>query len=506
MPYTPPASRADELWPIYHLTVLPEEGVACPYDPNGAIYWNGRYHLMYIYQDPDLPHGGHCWGHWSSADLVNWVCHPPCLVPEPGDPDAGIFSANAFFNKDGVPMLCWCGIGAGACVATALDDDLIHWQKHPGNPVIPDPQKEGDPGFGDYHVWDPFLWLEGDTYCCLLAGNRLPNGKDTLRVALSDDLTQWQVLKTPLYEHPDPQWTLDSEDCSCPDFFPLGDKWVLQCISHVVGVRCYIGDFDRETWTFHPTEHVRMNWPGGTFFANESLLAPDGRRVFWGWVTDCRVGPTRRATGSGAMSLPRVLELGESGGLRIAPVAELEALRRNQRTVAPGPVAGEVTLTEVAGSALELALELDPVTASAVGVKVYCSPDGQEETGIWYDAVRQRLFIDMTWSTMRDDVTYNIGPIGIYALERRADNKQVTNSVEAPFALRPGETLRLRVFLDGPLLEVFANDRECLTQQVFPARADSRQVRLCARGGEAALISGSVWDMAAAQFVNQKHP
>ena len=74
---------------------------------------------MYIFQRAD---GGHCWGHLSSPDLINWTYHPTALEPRPGDPDRGIFSGNAFVNKNGVPMLCWFGIDAGVCVATAQDD------------------------------------------------------------------------------------------------------------------------------------------------------------------------------------------------------------------------------------------------------------------------------------------------------------------------------------------------------------------------------------------------
>ncbi len=499
-----PQDRASELWPVYHLSALSHEGVCCPYDPNGAIYWNGRYHVMYIYQDPGLPHGGHCWGHWSSADLIDWECHPPALVPAPGDRDVGIFSANAFVNKDGVPMLCWCGIEAGVCVATARDDDLIEWEKHPGNPVIPIP-RPGEPGHGVWGAWDPYLWLEGDTYCCLLANSRLPNGKDTLYVATSPDLVNWQYLH-PFYEHPDPAWTLTSEDCSCPDFFALGDKHVLMCISHIIGVRCYVGEFDREHWRFVPETHVRMNWPGGTYFAPESLRDSTGRRVFWGWVTDARVGSTRALTGSGLLSLPRVLELDAGGGLRITPAEELQRLRRNAREVAGRsiPADGEVVLPEVAGNCLELEVELDPCQARAVGLKLCCSPDGTEETALWYDAALGRLLLDMSWSTLRPDVAYCSTPIGIYSLQHRRDNNLTTNTVEAPFALAPGEPLRLRVFLDGPLVEVFVNDRQCLTQQIYPSRPDSRLIRLCARGGGAELIRGAAWDMAPARFIDHK--
>ena len=35
--------------PTYHF--VNPEGRGMPFDPNGAIFWNGRYHLFYIFQD-----------------------------------------------------------------------------------------------------------------------------------------------------------------------------------------------------------------------------------------------------------------------------------------------------------------------------------------------------------------------------------------------------------------------------------------------------------------------
>jgi sucrose-6-phosphate hydrolase SacC (GH32 family) len=54
------------------------------------------------------------------------------------------------------------------------------------------------------------------------------------------------------------------------------------------------------------------------------------------------------------------------------------------------------------------------------------------------------------------------------------------------------------------MLEVFANDRQCITQQVFPSRKDSLGVKIYARGGEAVVRSLDIWDMAPARFVNRK--
>ncbi|MHC4131922.1 MAG: hypothetical protein ACYSR3_08035, partial [Planctomycetota bacterium] len=52
--------------PTYHFVSF--EGRCMPFDPNGAIFWKGRYHLFFIFQDER----GHNWGHVSSTDLVHW--------------------------------------------------------------------------------------------------------------------------------------------------------------------------------------------------------------------------------------------------------------------------------------------------------------------------------------------------------------------------------------------------------------------------------------------------
>jgi sucrose-6-phosphate hydrolase SacC (GH32 family) len=497
----PAAVRTEQGWPRYHLTVLPDEGIACPYDANGCLYWKGRYHLMYIFQRAD---GGHCWGHASSPDLIRWTFHPAALEPHPGEPDAGIFSGNAFLNRDGVPMLCWFGIDAGVCVATAADDDLIRWEKHPSNPIIPIP-KPGEPGHGVYGVFDPFLWLEGDTYVCLLAGNRHPGiNRDTLYYCTSRDLVHWEARHA--FFEGDPSWRREDEDCSCPDFFRVGDRHVLMCISHPIGARFYEGSFDPVAGRFEPRQHVRMNWPGGMFFAPESLEAPDGRRLFWAWVTDPRVRPAQEATGSGFQSLPRVLDFEANGTPRITPAEELAKLRKRPRQVDHMPLAAgeEKTLAGFEGAHVELAVEIDPGQAQAVGVKVRCSPDGGEETAVWYERAAGALRLDMSRSTLREDVTYGSPPFTSYGLQRAADNPHFYGSFEAPLTLAAGENLRLRVFIDGPMLEVFANDRQCLTQVLFPQRDDSLQVRVCTVGGPARLVSARAWEMGTLKIVDRR--
>lgn len=64
-----------------------------------------------------------------------------------------------------------------------------------------------------------------------------------------------------------------------------------------------------------------------------------------------------------------------------------------------------------------------------------------------------------------------------------------------PVWLEPGEPLRLRIFIDRSIIEVFANERQCLTARAYPSRDDSTGVSLFANGGAARVASFTAWQM-----------
>lgn len=473
--------------PLYHF--IAPEGGCWPFDPNGALFWRGRYHLFYIFQDPELPHGGHCWGHASTADLVHWDYHPTALAPRDGDPDAGIFSGGAFVNKDGVPTIIYHGIEAGTCIATSIEDDLVHWTKSPNNPVIPVP-KEGDTGFGVYNVFDPHAWVDGDDYYAILGGNIKPNDmRDTAYLFRSKDLIEWEYLR-PFYS-PRAEWTGEEEDCACPDFFDLGGRYVLMCISHPRGTRYYLGRM--EDGAFVPEEHHRMNWAGGSCFASESLLDDKGRRLFWAWVVDQRRTNKEGRRALGVMTLPRVLCLAEDGSLRIEPAVELESLRRGHQRLDNLSVSSgtETPLDAVSGECLELYLDVEVPSHGRFTLKVRCSPDDEEETAITYDGAAGALEIDTSRSSLSSDVFRTDIVVG-----SKGEPRDVPVQ-EAPFSLRAGELLRLRVFLDRSIVEVFANGRQCVTQRIYPTLSESVGVSLESDGGTSTVIRLDGWEMAA---------
>ena len=64
-----------------------------------------------------------------------------------------------------------------------------------------------------------------------------------------------------------------------------------------------------------------------------------------------------------------------------------------------------------------------------------------------------------------------------------------------PLALKDGEPLRLRVFVDKSVVEVFANGRQAVMRRIYPSREDSVGVKLFATGGAVTVTSLAAWDV-----------
>ncbi len=199
------------------------------------------------------------------------------------------------------------------------------------------------------------------------------------------------------------------------------------------------------------------------------------------------------------MSLPRRLTLLGPDTLAIEPTGDVESLRRAHSQVKdlPLPANQEILLDGIAGNALEILAEIDAGGASSVEMCVLRSPGPEEYTrivffpqrGYWEwesygdegrsgrKAARESLVsIDTTYSSTLPDVRARPPETG-------------------PVYLPPGEALRLRVFVDKSVVELFVNDRLSLAVRVYPGRADSIGVSLRAQGQDAHLRRLDAWQM-----------
>ncbi len=440
-------------------------------DPNGPIYWKGVYHMFYQYN----PHGAYWgdmhWGHARSPDLIHWEHLPMALAPTPGGPDKdGCFSGSAV-DHDGVPTLFYTGVSPEVqCMATSRD--MITFRKYAKNPVISGPPE----GLTVTGFRDPVLWREGGNWM-LLIGSGFRGVGGTALLYESKNLTDWKYLHTlstgkldPHVQSKDPVAT--AEMWECPDFFPLGDKHVL-LISTQYKVRYYVGEY--EDRRFHLNPHRLIDF--GAYYAAKSMMDGKGRRILWGWIQERRSVEAQKAAGwSGVLSLPRVLSLRKDGFVGMEPAPEVESLRGQEHRMQAQRVKGDfVPLPGVRGETLEITAEIDPGSSEECGLAVRAGPDGGERTLILYRRRPGTLAFDSTHSSLDPQTTRGVD--------------------ERPLDLAKGKNLKLRVFLDGSAVEIFANGRACLTGRVYPTKAESLGLGLVARGGSARLVSMQVWEM-----------
>jgi beta-fructofuranosidase len=65
----------------------------------------------------------------------------------------------------------------------------------------------------------------------------------------------------------------------------------------------------------------------------------------------------------------------------------------------------------------------------------------------------------------------------------------------APVLLAPEEKLKLRVFIDKSIVEVFVNGKQCVAARVFPGRDDSIGISFRSQGNESEIISLDAYQM-----------
>ncbi|WP_422927320.1 glycoside hydrolase family 32 protein [Singulisphaera sp. PoT] len=435
----PAAVPPEHLVLNYHL--MHPGGESLPGDPNAAFYLDGLYHLHYILQHPWKDRRSFSFVHVTSPDMLHWTWQATKL--QPAFTGHGMFSGTGFLTKEGKPAAIYHGESSGKNqIAIAKDSKLSAWEK-------PYPVDVRDASGAELKInhWDPDCFLIGDTYYSISGGENPPLLK-------SKDLKTWTRVGDFLrHDMPD---VAKGEDISCPNFFPIGGKWMLLCISHDLGCRYYLGDWDAKGEQFVPTSHARMNFRRegqslfsreswrADFFAPESVLTPDGRRVMWAWLAtaDRKDGLMSNLT---LQSLPRELSLPEDGILRIKPLRELETLRFDPTT------AESIDLTQAARTLL--------ADRSPPGTKIAdLSGDSSEIRITIPRAEAERKLFGFT--------VYADGKGGGLPIVFRPEYGTLrVGTAEAPFSiadLPKGEDVTLRIFVDRHIVEVFANDRQAL--------------------------------------------
>ncbi len=422
-------------------------------DPNGFSYYKGEYHMFYQYHPYDSHWGPMHWGHAVSKDLLHWRYLPAALAPDTEYDRDGCFSGSAVVLPDGRHLLIYTGVAKEAqpdgnmrevqtqCIAVG---DGTDYEKYAGNPVLT--RKDLPEGGSKFDFRDPKMWRKPDgTYRCVV-GNCTQEGDGRILLYSSPDGMQWKYEKILAANH-----NRFGRMWECPDFFMLDGKGVLITSPQDMfpqgfeyhngnGTLCLIGSYDEGTDTFTEEQNQAVDY-GIDFYAPQTVLTPDGRRIMIGWMQNwdtCNLH-TPAEPWLGQMTLPRELSI-QKGRLYQKPVRELDDMHGEEVRHENVTFTDEIRLAGVEGRKVDMELSIRPGDAENMYRKfaVRFAQDDTYHTSISFRPYESIVKVDRKFSGSRRAIIH----------QRRC----LVNS--------EGGTLKMRIILDKFSVEVFVNDGE----------------------------------------------
>ncbi len=423
-------------------------------DPNGLMYYDGEYHLFFQHNPSGIDWGNMTWGHAVSTDLVHWKQLAHAIEP---DELGTIFSGSGVVDwnntagfqtgEESVLVAIYTSAGEFAPKETVYTQSIAYsndkgqtWTKYQNNPVLSNLAKGNRDPKVFWHrptkKWVMALYLENNDFA--LFG--------------SPDLKSWTKLSD-----------IHLPDASeCPDLFklpvdgnPEHTKWVFWGANG----RHFIGAFDGEQ--FSAQSNVLKTEHGANCYAAQTwsdIPSTDNRRLQIAWMSG---GKYPDMPFNQQMTFPCELTLRTTtDGIRLfrKPVREIETIHKQRHSWNNQPLTSTSNLLDgVEGELFDIRAEIEVRDARAVGFAVR----GEK---IHYDVNAQELS----------------------CLEK-----------SAPLQLSDGR-IELQILIDRTSIEVFGNDGRVSLCSCFLPDVASRNLKIYASGGDARIISLSVYELESA--------
>ncbi len=451
-------------------------------DPNGLVYHKGEYHLFYQFNPFGNRWGHMSWGHAVSKDLVHWQ-HLPVAIAE--EKDTMIFSGSCVVDKNNtsgfaqlpgqIPMVAVYtahidGLNQSQHIAYSLDDGIT-WIKYNHNPVL-------DLGKKDFR--DPkVFWYEPQQKWVMVV--MLPVEKRA-QFYTSKDLKQWELMSefgpagdtTGIWE--------------CPDLFetPIQDepgktKWVFMHLPAPY-MQYFVGEFDGIIFKneSRSTKIYRPDYGPDYYAAIAYNNLPEGNKpVSIGWINNWNYAndiPT--LPWKSAMSLPREMSVKKIDGewiLLQQPANQVNQQRSKVSSWKNNNVKKSYLLPAQSQS-MEIELVFSPSAGSIAGVRLAKGSDHYIEIG--YDKEKQALYVDRSKA---GDTSFHESFAKLSRYEK--------------FIKPKNGKIKLRIFFDKSIVEVFANDGEAaMTVQLFPNEKNNA-VELFSNGKNVFFEIVNLWQM-----------
>lgn len=474
-----PSSRyAESLWrPQFH--GMPSGGWTN--ECHGMTYSDGRYHVFFQ-KNANGPYMARLhWGHISSENLYSWTEEPIAIAPGESYDIKGCWSGCVFTDAQltgGKPNIIYTAVDNAKAVmaqASPADETLADWNKQ--GVII-----NGRPSGLSDDFRDPYFFAA--------------NGQKYIIVGTSKN----GVGACTLHQYQNGSWTNDGSIFfqgtnanqhgtfwEMPNMTDMGNgKWLFTCtpLNTGAGVRtlCWVGSVGSDG-KFVPDnaapQFLEMNGisKDGYGLLSPTIYQKDGKTLLLGIVPDKLAGSVNAEMGwAHNYSLPREISLASDGSLVQKPYSGLTGMRTETKVERTLQLNGTESLAPVSGRQVELLGEFT-VGGGEMGFRFL--KKGDKGASLTYNSDNGMLTLDLT------------------ALDRTANDNGVYNGVYAvalPKKVAVGQVLKLHVFLDGSIADIFVNDTWAYSVRLFPTNAEQTEAEVFATSNTTAKVSAWLLD------------
>lgn len=448
-------------------------------DPNGFAFFNGQYHLFYqwtplAFAQPSIWHHG--WYHLASSDLVHW------------QQLGGAIESDTKYDKHGTYSGSGIAVGDKLFLMYTGNTWTKDWQRVPyqlgavmdkNGKFAKDPQPLISGPLAGYtgHFRDPKVWQATDGKYYAVLGAQRQNLTGSALVYTSSNLTEWQPLGEIKTHTPNFGFMWE-----CPDYFeidgqgvllfspqglqPEGDKY-----QNIYQTGVFVGaPLNMRTLEFNHGQFQELD-AGFDFYATQTILAPDGRRILTAWFGLPEMDyATDQYHYSGALVFPRELSL-VNGQVRQQPVREIDALRHNEQNI-DAKVGPRYELSR--GPVQEFKLNVNIGDAARVIIDLRADQNNEHSTRLIIDKKNQRIVLNRSKSGA-------------------AFNK--ANGTVRERQLHIDEDVSLDIIMDTSSVEIFVNGGALVfSARIFPGANQVHNFIQTVSG--TSTIKGHSWTLA----------
>ncbi|MBQ7706064.1 MAG: glycoside hydrolase family 32 protein [Selenomonadaceae bacterium] len=246
-------------------------------DPNGLCEFQGFYHIFFQWNPKAKDHSYKCWGHYISADMINWEFCGKAIEPGETFDKFGTYSGSACVVGEKL-YIFYTGNNkidgnrkSSQCLA--ISNDGKNFKKV--GVILTTPQ-----GYTE-HFRDPKVNFDGKIFQMVI-GAQQSNGKGAVVYTESQDGKNWGAVKKIASSK-------NFEMIECPDFVEIDGEKILfyglqkrdNAADEVVSAESVYKFFTDSDLDFG-AEKVDK---GFDFYAPQTFQTSDGRKIMLAWMS-----------------------------------------------------------------------------------------------------------------------------------------------------------------------------------------------------------------------------